>query len=215
MIEEEIVKNEINLNNIENSNYLSNSLINNYFNIYKRFKIYFSLSINNSEFIFEIKSDFFNINEQYIYKLIKNIVKIINNKKFIVKNNSNNYIISLKDCEEEKEIDFYIKNYEIKQYNNKISLSKIDLPTYSSNSLLKIISDEKINFVSKSPLNIMLIETYDDSNLKNNKKKDLFNNRIEKTENIEIFDINKKIKKKNVIKYKQGFCMSSCIIIWF
>ena len=214
MIEEEIVKNDNNLNNIENSNYLSNSLIkNNYFNIYKRFKIYFSLSINNSEFIFEIKSDFFNINEQYIYELIKNIVKIINNKKFIVKNNFNNYIISLKDCEEEKEIDFYIKNYEIKQYNNKISLFKNDLPTYSSNSLLKIISDEKINFVSKSPLNIMLIETYDDSNLKNNEKKDLFNNRIEKTENIEIFDINKKIKKKNKIKYKQGFCISSCIII--
>ena len=59
----------------------------------------------------------------------------------------------------------------------------------------------------------MLIETYDDSNLKNNEKKDLFSNRIEKTENIEIFDINKKIKKKNKIKYKQGFCISSCIII--
>ena len=214
MIEEEIVKNEINLNNIEKSNYLSNnSNKNNCFNIYKQFKIYFNLSINNNEFIFKINSDYFNINEQYIYELIKNIVKIINNKKFIVKNNFNNYIISLKDCEEEKEIDFYIKNYEIKQYNNKISLFKNDLPTYSSNSLLKIISDEKINFVSKSPLNIMLIETYDDSNLKNNEKKDLFNNRIEKTENIEIFDINKKIKKKNKIKYKQGFCISSCIII--
>ena len=213
MIEEEIIKNEINLNNIEKSNYLSNNLIiNNCFNIYKQFKIYFNLSINNNEFIFKINSDYFNINEQYIYELIKNIVKIINNKKFIVKNNFNNYIISLKDCEEENNIDFYIKNYEIKQYINKISLLKNDSPTYSSNSLINKILDEKINFVSKNPLNIMLIEAYDDSNLKN-RKKDLFNNIIENTENNEIFDVNKKINKKNIKKYKQEICINSCLII--
>ena len=213
MIEEEIIKNEINLNNIEKSNYLSNNLIiNNCFNIYIQFKIYFNLSINNNEFIFKINSDYFNINEQYIYELIKNIVKIINNKKFIVKNNFNNYIISLKDCEEENNIDFYIKNYEIKQYINKISLLKNDSPTYSSNSLINKILDEKINFVSKNPLNIMLIEAYDDSNLKN-RKKDLFNNIIENTENNEIFDVNKKINKKNIKKYKQEICINSCLII--
>ena len=214
MIEEEIIKNEINLNSKENTNYLSNNLIiNNCFTIYKQFKIYFYISINKNEFILKIKSDYFNINEQYIYELIKNIVKIINNKKFIVKNNSNNYIISLKDSEEENDIDFYINNYEIKQYKNKSMLLKNELPAYSSNSLLDIIPNEKISFVSKNPLNIMLIEKYDDCKLKN-EKNDLFNNIVEKSEDFEIFDVNKKIiNKKNRKKNKHGICLCSCVII--
>ena len=131
----------------------------------------------------------------------------------MVKTDSNNYIVSLKDCDEENDIDFYIKNYEIKQYKNKILLPKNDLPCYCSNSLLENISDEKINFVSKNPLNIMLIEKYDDCNWKNGKK-NLSNNLIEISERIEVFDINKKKNnKKNLNKYKQGFCICSCIII--
>ena len=92
-------------------------------------------------------------------------------------------------------------------------LLKNELPAYSSNSLLDIIPKEKISFVSKNPLNIMLIEKYDDCKLKN-EKNDLFNNIVEKSEDFEIFDVNKKIiNKKNRKKNKHGICLCSCVII--
>ena len=75
---------------------------------------------DSKEFIFPIQTDFFNIKEEYGYDLIKNIIKKINEKKLIVENNSIKYIISLKDCEDENNKEFYIKNYELKLCKKKI-----------------------------------------------------------------------------------------------
>lgn len=129
---------------------------------YVQFDIYFYFTLNNKEFIFQIKSDFFNKSEQYIYELIKNIVKKINKKNIIINYNNVNYIVSLKDCDnsdDDNEKNFYIKNYEIK-YCNKTNFRPLnDIHNLSSNSLIKNINDEKMSLISKTPLNVMLRET--------------------------------------------------------
>jgi len=127
----------------------------------KNYNIYFYLNLNKeNSFIFPIKSDFFKINKQYIYELIKNIVKKINNENINIKYNSKDYIISLKDIEDDDDIDFYIKNYELKPCKKKNFMPKSDCPSYSSYSLLKNIEKENISFVSKLPLNIMIREKF-------------------------------------------------------
>jgi len=127
----------------------------------KNYNIYFYLNLNKeNSFIFPIKSDFFKINKQYIYELIKNIVKKINNENINIKYNSKDYIISLKDIEDDDDIDFYIKNYELKPCKKKNFMPKSDCPSYSSSSLLKNIEKENISFVSKLPLNIMVREKF-------------------------------------------------------
>jgi len=127
----------------------------------KNYNIYFYLNLNKeNSFIFPIKSDFFKINKQYIYELIKDIVKKINNENIIINYNSKDYIISLKDIEDDDDIDFYIKNYELKPCKKKNFMPKSDCPSYSSYSLLKNIEKENISFVSKLPLNIMIRENF-------------------------------------------------------
>ena len=127
----------------------------------KNYNIYFYLNLNKeNSFIFPIKSDFFKINKQYIYELIKNIVKKINNENINIKYNSKDYIISLKDIEDDDDFDFYIKNYELKPCKKKNFMPKSDCPNYSSSSLLKNIEKENISFVSKLPLNIMIREKF-------------------------------------------------------
>jgi hypothetical protein len=126
----------------------------------KNYNIYFYLSLDKeNSFIFPIKSEYFKINKQYTYELIKNIVKQINNKNIIINFNSKDYIVSLKDIEDDDD-DFYIKNYELKPCKKKNFMPKNDCPSYSSYSLLKNIEREKISFISKLPLNIMIREKY-------------------------------------------------------
>ena len=130
-------------------------------NISKKFIIYFYLNINEGNtFIIPIQIDFLNINKQYVYELIKNIVKKINNEKINIKLNSIEYIVSLKDIEnnENDDFDFYKKNYEIKPCKKKNHMPKNDSPSYNSSSLLKNIPNENICFICKSPLNIMIRE---------------------------------------------------------
>lgn len=127
----------------------------------KNFNIYFYLSLDKlNSFIFPIKSEFFKTNKQYAYELIKDIVKKINNKNINIKYNSKDYIISLKDIEDDDDINFYIKNYELKPCKKKTFIPKSDCPSYSSSSLLKNIEKENISFVSKLPLNIMIREKF-------------------------------------------------------
>jgi hypothetical protein len=126
----------------------------------KNYNIYFYLSLDKeNSFIFPIKSEYFKINKQYTYELIKNIVKQINNKNIIINFNSKDYIVSLKDIEDDDD-DFYIKNYELKPCKKKNFMPKNDCPSYSSYSLLKNIERENISFISKLPLNIMIREKY-------------------------------------------------------
>ena len=127
------------------------------------FDIYFYFNLQNKEFIFQIKSDLFNKNEQYIYELIKNIVKKINEKNIIINCNNTNYILSLKDYEnfeEDNNKNFYIKSYEIKQCNTKNHKPLSNIPNISPNSLIKNINSKNLSFISKTPLNIMIREIF-------------------------------------------------------
>ena len=102
-----------------------------------------------------------NINEQHVYELIKNIVKKIKEKNIIINYKDSKYIVSLKDSENENNIEFYIKNYELKPCKKKNFMPKNDCPSYSPNSLLKNVDKKIFSFVSKSSLNIMLIEQFE------------------------------------------------------
>lgn len=136
-----------------------------------KFDAYFYFKINDEkEYIFPIKSDLFNINDRHVYELIKNIIKKINEKHIIINYNDIKYIISLKDLENENDIEFYIKNYEFKPCKKKNFMPKNDSPSYSSNSLLKNIDKKFLSFVSKSPLNIMLIEQFETNENEGNNK---------------------------------------------
>ena len=146
--------NELKKTNISNQNQKD-------FNKLKKYIIYFYLNLNKNSFIFPIISDNFFINKQYVYELIKNIVKKINDNNITINFNNNNYIISLKDIEDDENMDFYIKNYELRPCKKKNFVPKIDCPSFSSSSLLKNIENEKISFVSKNQLNIMLREKYE------------------------------------------------------
>jgi hypothetical protein len=148
------------------SNYNKNSFIQ-----FKQYNVYCYFNINKDiSFIFPIKTDLFYINKQYIYELIKNVVKKINNENIVITYNSTKCIISLKDVEEDENLDFYIKNYEIKPCKKKNFMPKDDCPSYSSYSLLNNIENENISFILKSPLNIMLREKYEINGEENKSK---------------------------------------------
>ena len=191
----------------EYSHYLDNSA-NNYFQNFKKFKIYCYFKINKeNEYIFPIESDSLNIKTQYRYELIKNIVKKVNENIIIINHNSNKYILSLKDCEEENNKEFYINNYELRPCKKKNFSPKFDLPNYSSTLLLKDISNETISFVSKNQSNIMLIENYDISE----KKYYIEENDFYLDKNLEnSFSFNNKNKSNKKIQRKT--CLN-CLII--
>ena len=120
------------------------------------FEAYFYFQLNGeNEFIFPVKSDSFNKN--------------INEKNITIKYNNTNYTVYIKDEQDTEDADFYTKNYELKPCKKKNFKPKSDCPSYSPNSLLKNIDKNKISFVSKSPLNIMLIEKFEENEEENNK----------------------------------------------
>ena len=124
----------------------------------KKFNVYFYFDFNkNKKFVLPINIESFNIDDFYIYDLIKYIVKKINNSNFVVKDNNINYSVSLKDIDDEENIDFYINNYEIKPFD---FWSKKDCPIYSSKDSLKTIEEENISFFSKNPLNVLLMKQF-------------------------------------------------------
>ena len=167
---------------------------------------------DSKEFIFPIQTDFFNIKEEYGYDLIKNIIKKINEKKLIVENNSIKYIISLKDCEDENNKDFYIKNYELKLCKKKTLMPKNNVPSYSPTSLLKEFENEKISFVSKNSLNIMLTENFSDTN-DNNEPEKQFINVNDKINGTNVKINSAKVSKKNINEYKEDISKDNCLII--
>ena len=170
---------------------------------FKSFKVYFYFEINKDcNFIFPIESDKFNIEKQYIYELLKNIVKLINNKNIIINHNNIKYNISLKDCEDNND-DFYIENYELKACKKKTFAPKFDLPSYDSYSLLDNIEKERISFVSKNPLNIMLIQKYEEDNKSENEHFQNICN--EKYGNIFFND-------KKIINNNKEILLNKCII---
>ena len=152
-----------------------------------------------------------NINEQYIYELIENLVKVINDKKFEIKYKSNNYILSLKDWETEN-IDFYINNYELRPCKKKNHFPNYDLPNYYAKSLLNNIEKEVICFIPKDPINILLIEKYD--TIEQEKKYFEYNNfNDDIVQNEKILDINESKKRKKLTKSNKNIYENNCIII--
>ena len=119
-------------------------------NIFSKFNIYFSFLFDKKEFIIQIESDVFNINENNVQDLIKNIIYKINDKNIIIQNDKINYIISLKDSDEQ---DFYKNNYELRTYKEN------DYIVYPPDLLLNDIEAIKLNLVSKNYLNIMIRKT--------------------------------------------------------
>ena len=169
---------------------------------FKSFKVYFYFEINKDcNFIFPIESDIFNAEKQYIYELLKNIVKLINNKNIVINNNNIKYNISLKDCEDNND-DFYINNYELKPCKKTTFVPKFDLPSYSAYSLLTNIAKERISFVSKNPLNIMLIQIYEEKKSENehfqNKSTDKYGNNF--------------FNDKKIINNNKEILLNKCII---
>ena len=121
-----------------------------------------------------------NTKNQYGYDLIQNLIQKINEKKILISLNSINYIVSLKDSEDENNKNFYEQNYELRPFCIKTLKPKFDSPKYCCNSLLKEFINKNISFISKSEINIMLIEKYDD--IKGNTEKE------EEMDNINVFN---------------------------
>ena len=126
-------------------------------NVIKKFNVNFYFDFNkDKKFVVQINTDSFNADNFHIYDLIKYIVKKINDSNIIIKNNGDNYSVSLKDIDEEDN-DFYINNYELKPYDYWTNKYCED---YSPEKTIKSIKEEKISFFSKNPLNIFLMKQY-------------------------------------------------------
>ena len=209
-------------NNNINYNY-ENIIIKKY--NFKKFTINFYFKLNeNKDFIFPIESDLFNIDNQYVYELIENIIKKINDKSITINDNSNEYIISLKNYENNNKKEFFTENYELRLCNKKTLKPKFDLPPISSNFLLNNIVNERLSFICKNKLYIILIEkfedkidkyeeTIDESEDKDEEEEEEYDDEYENEKNI-----NKKIKiviNRNIKYDKNGGCKdkSFCIII--
>ena len=200
----------------ENSNIILNHL--------KFMKIYFYLKLNDkNEFIFPIESDYLNINKQYAYELINNIINKINNMPITINFSLKEYIISLKNSDNNSK-EFYTNNFELRFCHKKTLKPNYDLPAFSPNSLLADFHNERISFICNNKLYIMLIEKYrDNKTLKNKKEKNNVKEKKIYEEEYELEDEdeddNKKIINKiqtNDCKYKNNdkyTCISFCSLI--
>lgn len=147
-----------------NFNLKNENLVKNDEDSHVKYNTYFYFKLNkDKEFIFPIQSDVFNKNKQFTFELIKNIIKKINEKNIVIDYNNIDYIVSLKDAEDE-DIEFYENNYELKPCKKKNFKPKDDCPSYSSNSLLENVDNKLISFISKNSFNIMLREKVDENN---------------------------------------------------
>ena len=126
-------------------------------NIIKKFNVNFYFDFNkDKKFVVQITTDSFNADNFHIYDLIKYIVKKINDSNIIIKDNNDNYSVSLKDTDEEDK-DFYINNYELKPYDYWTNKYCED---YSPEKTIKSIKEDNISFFSKNPLNIFLMKQF-------------------------------------------------------
>lgn len=229
-LEEDNFFDEFESNENDNTNILNeNSKI--ILNHLKIFKIYFYFKLNaKNEFIFPIESDSLNINKQYGYELINNIINKINNMPIAINFSLKEYIISLKNSDNNSK-EFHTNNFELRFCHKKTLKPNYDKPPFSPNSLLADIQNERISFICKNKLYIMLIEKYvDNKTLKNEKEKNnVKEKKICEEDNLEEEeqyeeeeegeDDNKKIIIKiqtNDCKYKKSdkcTCISFCSLI--
>ena len=193
LVKEEILEencyDEFKYNENEKINYNNKDITNNT----KIFTVYFYLELNkNNTYIFPIESDLLNINTQYGYDLIENIIYKINNQSMIINNNSKQYIFSLKNCQNSNK-NFYVENYELRLCKKNELKPKFDLPPFSPSVSLKNILNEKISLICKNSLYIMLLEKSVDSEELNYEKEIKNEINEEKDEKIKI-----RIRKENI-----------------
>ena len=142
----------------ENYKITNNKYLNNGINLIKKFNVYFYFEYKeNKKYVFPISIENCYVAGLHIYDLIIYIIKKINQSNFIIKDNNIKYSVSLRDFEviKEKNIDFYVNNYEIKPFD---FLTKKDCSIFSPTDSLKLINEENIIFLSKNPLNVLLIK---------------------------------------------------------
>ena len=102
-------------------------------NIIKKFNVTFYFEFNQKKkYVIPISTENLNVNDFYIYDLIRYIIKKINNSNINIKDSEANYSVSLKDIDEDNK-DFYVNNYEFKPYN---FWSTKDCKKYFSTDLL-------------------------------------------------------------------------------
>ena len=173
----------------------------------KKFKVYFYFNLNEkNEYIFPFESDLLNIDNQYGYDLIQNIIKKINNESLVINYDSKDYILSLKENQNDDTKNFYINNFEIRKCQKKTFKPKDDVPPFSPELLLNNILDDTISFICKNNIYIILIEKFDDD-IEEGKYEDDFTESEGQSENK---NENQKIKDNN---YQDDSKCKSCIII--
>ena len=173
----------------------------------KKFKVYFYFNLNEkNEYIFPFESDLLNIDNQYGYDLIQNIIKKINNKSLVINYDSKDYILSVKENQNDDTKNFYINNFEIRKCKKKTFKPKDDVPPFSPELLLNNILDDTISFICKNNIYIILIEKFDDD-IEEGKYEDDFAESEGQSENK---NENQKIKDNN---YQDDSKCKSCIII--
>lgn len=206
LIKEETIEDnyfdDFNLNENQYRSYQEKNTISNM----KKFIVHFYLELNKDNiYIFTIESDLLNINTQYGYDLIENIVNKINNKSIVINYNSKQYIFSLKPCYNNNDKIFYMKNYELRFYKKNNLKPNFDLPPFFSSALLNNLLNERISLICKNSLYIMLLEKLGD-NLNYEMKED--NNKGEEEKpKIRINKNNNKYYKDD--KYN---CKNNCIM---
>ena len=117
---------------------------------------------------------------------------------------------SLKDSENENKKFFYAENYELRLCKKKNLKPSYDFPAFDSFSLIKNFANERISFISKNELNIIIIENYD--NYDNNQIDNNNEDSIEDQNNPDK-KINLKIQKYKYDKYDKNKSNSSCLLI--
>jgi hypothetical protein len=173
----------------------------------KKFKVYFYFNLNEkNEYIFPFESDLLNIDNQYGYDLIQNIIKKINNESLVINYDSKDYILSVKENQNDDTKNFYINNFEIRKCKKKTFKPKDDVPPFSPELLLNNILDDTISFICKNNIYIILIEKFDDD-IEEGKYEDDFAESEGQSENK---NENQKIKDNN---YQDDSKCKSCIII--
>ena len=173
----------------------------------KKFKVYFYFNLNEkNEYIFPFESDLLNIDNQYGYDLIQNIINKINNESLEINYDSKDYILSIKESQNDDKKNFYINNFEIRKCKKKTFKPKDDVPPFSPELLLNNILDDTISFICKNNMYIMLIEKFDDD-IEEGKYEDDFAESEGLSENK---NENQKIKDNN---YQDDSKCKSCIII--
>ena len=173
----------------------------------KKFKVYFYFNLNEkNEYIFPFESDLLNIDNQYGYDLIQNIIKKINNESLVINYDSKDYILSVKENQNDDTKNFYINNFEIRKCKKKTFKPKDDVSPFSPELLLNNILDDTISFICKNNIYIILIEKFDDD-IEEGKYEDDFAESEGQSENK---NENQKIKDNN---YQDDSKCKSCIII--